>query len=385
MSCQLFLDTARMGRASYLTLAAQAGLCDYWARSGLSAEFDQFLHEGFDAGGTLRRIPALSAWRGMTELKESLRILAGLGPGWRTLMSNRASKLMEIPLSILQQRRERIMCFYSLWPQYRERLLPATAEVFHDAGITQNTTLIEAASEFFEEHSCRGIVMPAVTHFGRVIPYAAIIKSILRSNKLELVVIDGAQEFCQMPMQDLENLPVFYVTCSQKWLRSGSPTGIAFVSENVCWEDVVQTVDQIDDPLLQFTCGGGADNWYGETVAVAPLIACRAAVDQSSPDRIIQDHRARFANRLAVRNLMCDGNTISSSRDSGILTVDHNTFANLAATRIRQSFLELGIVLSAFPGGLIRMSMPEYELTASELGLIEAGFDRLSQGVRSSS
>lgn len=366
---RLFLDTARMGLAAQATVDATAALSRYWAANALAAEFDQFLNDGYKAATEFQRYPALANWHGIAELKQQLLSSAGLGAGWRTLLAGRSSKLLELPIRILKQHKHRILCFQSLWPRYSKMLsTDSDIVIFNDRKKIDECDLVDGACDMYASMGCRAIVLPAVTHLGRVMPYADILELLLRSHGLDMGIVDGAQEFGHMPLQEIGELPVFYVTCSQKWLRSGLNAGIAFVSPQIDWTKTREQLKQTDDPLLQFVCGSGAEDCFGETVAVSPLIALRAAIDGLTPEKIKQNFRVRMSNRLSVKNVLRIYETIGTYRAaSGILVYALGEDPPIPSSYVRKTFLEMGIVLSAFPIGFVRLSMPEVKLTNEEL------------------
>ncbi len=373
---RLFLDTARMGQPSQDAIRAVAGLSQYWAANGLSVEFDRFLHEGFDRD-QLQQFPTLACWRGVSELKACLLHCAGLGENWKALLANRSSKLFELPLGILQRRRRRVMCFESLWPRYRKLFAQRVdTVVFEDTKFSHESGLMEAASDLFRATGCQALVLPAITHFGKVFPYAEIINHLMSCNQVDLVILDGAQEFGHMPIQSVGNAPIFYVTCTQKWIRSGQTAGIAFISPQVDWQETIDAVDQTDDPLLQFVCGSADEECFGETVAVSPLIGCRAAIDGLGPERIKVEHQIRQFNRQNLAVILTIRRDLASAQNSsGMLTFSLGHDAIKHEATLRGAFLDLGIVLSTFPGGLVRLSMPETKLTDAQLYWIEAIFN----------
>ena len=373
---RLFLDTARMGRPSRQAIDAVTGLSQYWAVNGLSAEFDRFLHEGFDAD-QLEQYPSLCSWHGIAELKNCLLRCAGFDTNWNVLLANRSSKLFELPVEILKKRRRRVMCFESMWPRYRKVLTQRVETViFEDSRVAHQSVLIAEAIDLFRATNCEALVLPTVTHFGKVFPYAELIDQLADSVKVDMVILDGAQEFGHMPVQPLGGAPLFYVTCTQKWLRSGLTAGVAFASPNTDWQDTSHAIRETDDPLLKFACGSAGEECYGETVAVSPLVACRAAIDGLTPERVKHDLRVRHFNRRNLFALLkLQGDHDQEISPSGMLTFSMGHDEPRPARELRQAFLDLGIVLSAFPGGLIRLSMPESKFTDAQLQWIESSFD----------
>lgn len=367
---RLFLDTARMGQPSPAAMNAIIDLSRYWAANGLCAEFDHFLQDGHTAASSFEEFKGLTSWHGVAELKQRLLACAGLGAGWKTLLSNRSSKLFEVPIRMLKKRKRGILCFQSLWPRY-SKLLNTSHDnffIFNDQAASDECTLVEGACQMYEAMECSAIVLPAVTHLGRVMPYVDIIELLMGCRRLDIAVVDGAQEFGHVPIQAIYDLPVFYLTCSQKWLRAGLTSGIAFVSPEIDWSETKDMVNQVDDPLLQFVCGSSAQDCYGETVAVSPLIALRAAINHLSPEQIKLNHRVRMANRRSLKTLLSvqEGLGVYRAR-SGMLTFGLGHNEPLPSAVIRHAFLDLGVVLSAFPGGRVRLSMPEARFTDDEL------------------
>ncbi len=269
------------------------------------------------------------------------------------------------------------MCFESLWPRYRNLLEQRVeAIVFADTKVSDPSRLVEEASNLFAATHCHALVLPAITHFGKVLPYGKIINHLMDCNQVDLVVLDGAQEFGQRPIQPIENAPLFYVTCTQKWIRAGQTAGVAFVSPHVDWQETIEAVNQTDDPLLQFVCGSVRKDSFGETVAVSPLIGCRAAIDGLGPQSIAAEHKVRLLNRNNLEVILTIREDVSSEWDlSGMLTFSLGRCVPNPVAPLRHAFHDLGIVLSVFPGGLVRLSMPETRLTDAQLYWIEDIFN----------
>ena len=369
MRLPIYLDTARMGRPRPETVAALDCLSKYWATWGLSCEFDEFLHEGCRPGDRFSQYDALKHWMGIEELKEALRSLAGLDASWLTLTSSRSFKLLESSVQRFEQHHQRVLCFESLWPQYRERLLRATDTVVLNDGIAcDDAMLVKFTAQIYATALCHGVLLPAVTHFGRRIPYELILREVQERSKIELAVIDGAQELGHLPVRLDGSCPTIYVSCAQKWLKSGIPLGIAFVSEHAVESGWGKAIRRIDDSLLQFTGGNASARCFGETVSISPLITCRTAIVDVDLQQIKKQHLIRMENRRTLLDLSKRWQIIESAGEpTGIVTLRNAALANWDSNQLRKAFLKHGIVLSAYADGMIRLSMPDSNFMVEEL------------------
>jgi hypothetical protein len=139
------------------------------------------------------------------------------------------------------------------------------------------------------ENGCDGLFLPAVDHLGVRIPVRAIVEQIRNTSHLQFVLVDAAQAFCQVPIDDSLAVADFVVTGCHKWMRAGQPMGVGFFGRNGTQQFIRETLQESCgngcdlDPLLIFTeqLDGGQLNGHSETVNLAPLFsASAAAVEQ---------------------------------------------------------------------------------------------------------
>ncbi|MBX9578822.1 MAG: hypothetical protein K2X87_00805 [Gemmataceae bacterium] len=125
MSDLLYLDTARLGRASPGAARAQADAVRLAADEGGSAYFDRFLRRGLDAlpPAVRDRYPGLAPWAGVGELKGALRRLAGHRPDLPVLLAARSAALMGFAARLLTRLCRNVLTTDLGWPPYHDQLV----------------------------------------------------------------------------------------------------------------------------------------------------------------------------------------------------------------------------------------------------------------------
>ena len=122
----------------------------------------------------------------------------------------------------------------------------------------------------------------------------------------------------------------------------------------------------LDDPLMRFL--GDLEREtparYGETVNLAPLFSCQGALLDALSADITSAFRCRVANADLIAPALQDVGwkplRPAEGLRSGILLLQARTNAarNTSASSLRQMFHEVGIALTTYAKGIVRISLP---------------------------
>ncbi len=385
MSDLLYLDTARLGRMSPSARLAHHAFADLAAAEGGSARFDRFLAAGLEAlpPGARGRYPGLAGWRGLAGLKEALRGLAGLAPGLPVLVAGRSARLMAFAARLLFHPCRNVLVTDLGWPAYhdileREALRAGRAVTrlpLRDgllAGGVDEAEAAEIVRRGYEAGGCDGLFLTAVSHLGVKLPVGRIVAA-LEGRPPRFVVVDGAQGFCHAGDGPMAEHCDLYLAGCHKWLGAYHPMGLAFHGRRRS-RGVIETLldhmgraRELEDPLLEFSAAferGVADAW-SETVGLAPLFSCQGAVS----DALAAGGAGRgLSGRLANADEAARAGEANGWRPlrpaaemrTGILLLEAERGAvrALAPEVLRTRLCESGVAVTAYEGGVVRLSLP---------------------------
>jgi hypothetical protein len=384
----LYLDTARLG---LMTAGAQAAHVDFVrlaAQEGGTPFFERFLRWGLQAWGAraAARYPALASWQGVAALKERLRLLAGSPPGLPVLLASRSVALMRLAAQLLCHPCRHVLITDLGWPPYYDILhaeccrtgRTLSSVLLRDdalSGRLAEKDIIDRIRRTYLHKGCDGLFLTAVSNLGVRLPIAAIVRAVEADAEVRFVVIDGAQEFGHLPGDLGQDCCDLYLTGVHKWFRAYNPLGVAFYgrarSRQFIETLVAQglTSGQLDDPLLRFTTQleTGALDGTTETVNLAPLFSCQGATEDAlgRPASLQEIGSTRQVNRRRLSSvaLMAGWRPLvpCSSLQTGILLLQPERAAacQRSAQEMRAACYASGVALTAYQGGLIRLSLPE--------------------------
>lgn len=404
METQLYLDTARLGRMS---CRAQQAHCDFArmaAEEGASSLFERFLREGMEAcpESVQSRHPGLACWRGVSELKQSLRTLAGSDPELPLLMVNRSTQLMRFAGRLLFQRCRNVLVTDLGWPPYREildqearrarrRVAPLAVRDLLCDGKTSEDELIETVKARFLAADCDGLFLTAVSHLGVRLPVERLVKTLETARPLRIVVIDGAQDFCHVSADLSHEYCDLYLASCHKWLEGFHPMGLGFYGRRRSLARIETLLGhmlasgELDDPLLSFTSQleTGVLDGDTETVNLIPLFTCQGAATDAiervdSLAAILQSRQDNLITAaLLAESCGWQARLPTEPFRSGILLLqaERASIRRKTPSEIRGAFSKKGVALTAYNNGFVRLSMPPSEWQSKEL-------DRLRDALR---
>lgn len=403
MSEDLYLDTARLGRMSSGARRAVHAFTDMIGEEGGSLYSERFLRLGLTACPSLfqNRYPGLTSWAGVGELKSALRGLLGTPSDLPLLLAHRSAVLMRLAARLLFHPCRNVLVTDLGWPGYHDILLdvarrtgrtvtvvPLRDRVF--GGRAGADEIVEEVRRRYSSAKCDGLFLPAVSNLGVRLPLEAIVRSVDAKHEVRFVVVDGAQDFCHAGADLGAGFCDLYLSGCHKWLGAYHPLGIACYGRRRSVGVIETTLDhlaatgEIDDPLLRFSAHLEFARFEppGETVSVVPLITCRGAVEDEVRARADRPRRQR--QRLdnvrvtvdRVRSTGWEPLLPDPALRSGIilLRAERRAVRGLTPETLRSAFQDTGVALTAYPGGYVRVSMPEHLWAEAELVRLEAAF-----------
>lgn len=395
MSELLYLDTARLGRMSP---GAATALRDFVALAGDEGGglyLDRFLAGGLPAcpDPFAARYPGLAGWRGIGGLKADLRSLADGRSDLPVLLASRSASLVKLAARLLFHPCRNVLTTDLDWPVYAATLAAEasrggrtiTTVAVRDAALSGRLSedeLVDRVCRQFAEAGCDGLYLTAVSNLGVRLPCERIVRRLEADHTVRVTVVDGAQEFGQFPPADRGPYCDLYLAGSHKWLGGYHPLSIGFYGRGRS-RDRVETIlgsmtrrGDLDDPLLRFSTRleAGVCDPLAETVNLTPLFSTQGAVGDSRgggnplPARLSNlDAAATVAAESGWRPLLPSpalrsGILILQCRAGVVRTDDPET--------TRASLRRGGVAATAYPGGLIRLSMPSIDFQGGQLNTL---------------
>jgi len=397
MPTYLYLDSARMGLLSERARLAHHDYVRLAASEGCSLYFSQLLLWGFpDWPEHLRRdYPGLQDWQGLDELQTSLRQMIGVPADCQVMLANRTAQLVKLASRRLCENTRRILVTDVMWLRYRRLLEFERAK--HRVGISTVSVrrgvrdgtlsmdaLVDRFATDYDRMGCDSLFIPVITHDGIRLPVTSICRRLAEIRPLRFVVVDGAQAFGHVPDElGIECCDVFVTGC-HKWLQGHVPMGVAYLPEPKSaaktWSSAMSMMrdTELDDPLLAFSREVLTDEVRhdSETVNLTSLFTCRAALEdhKTSPTDLADTLARRVRNGSLVRELAerAGWSPLQQSMPTGIVMLQSKCPAvrEARADLIREFFVALGVSVTAYDGGMIRMSMPSRPFHQGDLDLL---------------
>jgi selenocysteine lyase/cysteine desulfurase len=379
----LYLDTARLGR---LSPGAAAALRDFVALAsdeGAGLYFDRFLSTGLTTCPKpfASRYQGLSVWHGVGELKRSLRSLVDGQSELPTLLATRSASLVRFAGRLLFHPCRNVLVTDLDWPPWAAVVAAEAARAgrtltqvaVRDAALAGDLSADDLADIVclqFSRSGCDGLYLTAVSNLGIRTPVSQIVARLEATHHVRSVVVDGAQEFCQVRPSEAVGHCDFYLAGSHKWLGGYQPLGIGFYGrprsrgrvETILGE--MLAAGELDDPLLRF-CSmleTGARAPVVETVNIASLFAAQGAAIDAAAVSLRLEARIENARRAAESIGGVGWESLSPHPDlaSGILLVrpERRFVRHRDPEEVRAALRDAGVAATVYGGGTVRLSMP---------------------------
>jgi hypothetical protein len=402
----LYLDTARLGQTSPGALRTQLDFARLTAEQPSSLYFDRFLANGIETAPQdwFQRFPGLQCWGGISKLKAAIKQVALAPSSHEVVLASRSALLMRAAARLMFRVCKNVLVTDCSWPAYQAELHDAAARAnrrvtcvnVRDSILDSqlgSTDVVRLLARRYEQDGCDGLFLPAVDNLGVRLPIREIVSAVEAIRKPRFVLVDGAQALGHLPNVDCHDVCDLFLAGCHKWLRAYLPLGIAIFGKAGSREWIhhylvsSDCVDGVDDPLLRFTHELEADvaGRYSETVNIAPLFACRAAItDTFSAGHGQWKDQLRNADevRAITESTTWRVRSLESSMRTGILLLvrKNQRDGKTDAEAMRQAFADHQIAASTYENGIIRLSMPQRALRSVELEQLATTLTRVTQG-----
>ena len=400
MSTELYLDTARLGRMCRGARTAEQEFGWLVGQLGSSLYLERFLSHGFRSlpSRFRRRVPDLKCWPGVAGFRQALGRFVRQPTGLPTHFFGQSSALIRFAAQCLFDKSHRVMVTDLAWPAYvrvlqqvateKDRelcLIPLRHIVMSDRA--NKADVVRHLSQAYQRYQCDGLFLSDITYLGIKLPVKELLAELMPSNP-RFVVIDGAQAFHQRTV-DLSSLNCdLYLAGTQKWFGAYHPLRLAFIGRGTN----SATIEEIrrkwsgdhPDALFDFCHAVQHAEFasFGETVNVSPLIVAAGALQQArrqanslhDPWEVLLTNARSLADWIG--DPFCRPVRRHDSLASGILLLSAKRPGGESETRARSALARSGIIASAFPNGLLRLSMPRYYLPLRQRTLISRALHR---------
>lgn len=408
---RLYLDTARLGQACPASMQVQ---CEF---AGLAAYDPSFCSIGFLKHGAVEwprsmqsDFPVLNGWQGVAHLKKLFAAAVGVEDSQRVFVANQTAKLVRIAARVMARQCHRVMTTDLSWPAWqsivaeeavrhgREIIQVSISDAVMQRRWTADDIVNQLASAYIEKR-CDGLFLPAVSSLGILFPVTQLAEQLRGQSEVRFVLVDAAQAFGQIPLSSMTKCCDVLVTGCHKWLGAHLPMGVAVAGNSLAAEQfrcVVSGVDEsrfCSDPLLLLTEQLQSDDVkrYAETVNIVPMLAASAALSsgQAAPVNSQSEFSQRLVNSDRAAECLSGSSwspvRLSQSARSAILLAasNHAAVQQTAPDTLQTHFRNHGIALSAYQGGLLRMSMPLAIMQQSHLDFLSSAFHAVSHHCRS--
>ena len=400
MDPSLYLDTARLGQMSPSAFRASVDFARFACEHGCSLYFSELLIGGFSAWpAALRdRYPDLGDWHGVGSLAKRLRVLAQARADSHVVLASRSATLMQFAARLLIGPCRNVLLTDLTWPAYEHIFQQQRRSA--SCGVTKlalrssilrdrlpASEVVDRIVDGFVAQGCDGLFLPLVDNLGVRLPVEEIVKRIRSVAELRFVAVDGAQAIGHVPLSLDQNYCDVLIAGCHKWLSAFNPMGFAFFGHPRTSSYVQSSLDrwtgsgELDDPLLSFSreVTSGAVRPFGETVSVAPLFSASGAVSDAGQrhESVAPQTNLELINQVAAgtgwRML-----SPHAELQSKVVILEAPNRRHYPPEQLRRHFVSQGVALTAYDGGLIRISLPGYSLEQNQLDRLHSAFAGLT-------
>jgi aspartate aminotransferase-like enzyme len=365
--------------------------------NGGTLYFETLLKNGWEAWpfGLQARFAGLHHWKGVGELKQSLRHVAGAVEDVPVLLAARTAKLVELAARTLFRSCKRVLLTDLTWPSYARifrrlarqmgrEIIPVSIRSAILERQASPQEVIERIANAYSARRCEAMFLPEVSHDGIRLPWPRLVQLVRQEAGPAFMVIDGGQAFGQVSI-DLSSIPCdFYVAGSHKWLGAYLPLGVGFCPSSKTATLIRQGIHRIDDPLLRFLerMETKDENRFSETVNMTPLFSCRAAIaDLGAVASDLAVRRANAESLIARIGAYWQPMVPHDEFHSGIVLVKarNDELQRWDPDHLRAKFLVQRVALTAYSNGLLRLAMPATPWTARDLDALAKAFSTVGR------
>ena len=371
-----YLDTARLGRMVPLAQQAHHDFVRLAAEEPSSLYFEEFLRHGYRAWPTAyqRQYPGLSVWEGVQQLKTSLLQLSGAAGQCRVRLASCSLPLLKRGLDLLFRNCRNVLTTDLSWPAYQKAITARAHRTDKQVSITKirnwilrnawtGADVADYLAAEFSKRKCDGLFLPAVDHLGVRLPIGEIVRHIRAIGDLKFVVVDAAQAFGHVALDEVMAHANYIVAGCHKWLGAYLPLGVAFYNRRR-YRRQHQARRNRNDPLGHFVEQLDRGNLVGQsqTVNLSNLFTAAGAVRsrQVAVHGLADEAPDVDARCARLRRLSDDWSRISVAPEFqtriALLERTKSGETGRSADQVREEWLNAGCIVTGYDGGLARLS-----------------------------
>lgn len=379
-----YLDSARLGLMTPSACRRHEELARFASVAAGSPMMDTLLRDGGAVWPDTARhqFPSLAEFPGIGGFRTKLAKTLGCREWQRLVLGTSSNTLIQIAGRLLFGPCRRVMTTDFVWPVYRkvlERLaiarsrelvvVPVRDLVFSDR--PNNGELTQFLCDQYTKNGCDGVFLTSVSYDGIRLPAERVIKTLRDHSALNFSVVDGAQELAQVEHTGSLRVSDFYMTGGHKWVGGFIPVAIGAFGANRSVSRIESVLSaqfesgEIDDPLMRMCWDSreGQPVDAPSTANIAALFACDAAVNDLGME-MDEGTSKPLSNGETEHLFQClEGSGwrhISGSEDCRTRTcvLRNEAFQGHLAGATRSRFASVGLALTAYDHGNIRLSVP---------------------------
>lgn len=241
--------------------------------------------------------------------------------------------------------------------------------------------VVQAVLDGCLRQGCDGLFLGAVGHLGVRLPVAKIVAAVEAAREMRFVAVDGAQEFCHVPVDLAAGYCDLYLAGCHKWLGGFHPMGFGVYGRRRS-RGVIDTAvrdrlaaGDLDDPLLRLSedLERGLPGGEGETVNLAAVFSALGAAADAA---LRSAGGTRQSNADGVESIVRSAGwttlDVNPELRTGIMLLRPSRPAARVSTgqQLRERFADHGVAVTAYDAGLVRVSLPDAPWEEEQLTLL---------------
>ncbi len=341
-----------------------------------------------------------TAWHGVSHLKSMIASGYDGIEANNVYLASRTKSLMQFGAHLMFRMARRALCVDLNWNGYQQVLdqtaldsgtdtvvLPFRQKIL-DGQIDIDEICNQIVS-VYKRYRCDCLFLPYVDSFGIRFPVRRIVELLRQESVVRFTIVDAAQSFGHIDTMELAGIADWLIGGTHKWIGSYQPLGVGIACSERSQRSIANRLENavksrtLDDSLLRFLLEleQGREFCSPETVNLCPVFAGAGAM-QGTPSASVT-LPTRIANSESVSKIAESHSwkRINASKQfsTGIVLLRSNLKVRCAvpAASVEVAFADMGISLTGYADGLIRLAMPETLLTGQEFEQLEKSFERV--------
>lgn len=395
---RLYLDDARIGRMKPTARILHNLFLDCASEFPSSQELLSIITGEYEHVDLKRH-----GWSGINQLRNLAGQQLANASSDQICIASRTRSLMLLAIQMMRQWVGHCLLFDNGWPLFHRDL---TDELARN---NRRTSMINVRDKLWNEHwtsrdlcdyicaesnrlRCDGVLITAMDSLGTKIPVLDLCRQLRAETSVDFIVVDATQSLGQYDCSDQFAEADLVISSTHKWVGSYLPLAIACASNSMTSRRVMEFISLASrsnhecDHLTHFDecLKLGCDTKAPETVNLSCLFAaCGALLDSKPPhNTIVHENRSLVEHCIRSSGWRFIG-PIRSFQER-VIVIRPNRMDRVSAStsnRLRNIMESLGIVVSTYDGGMMRLALPSELLSAAQLDLLQSALTLASEWI----